>query len=194
MLGMAKNDRLLKRLSNEIEEARLANERTHRPERRLKCFKCRTRCGCSSARRIVGKAEHLERGSNPRFVVTTLSAEECPAEELYEVLYCARVEMENRIKEQQLYLFADRTSCQRFQSNQTRLYVSSIAYVLLSELRRLGLKGTKVTRAQCGTIRTKLLKIGAHVRGSGRKIWISMSESSPYRDLLLGNWARLHPI
>jgi len=125
--------------------------------------------------------------------VTSISPKDWAAKELYEKLYCARGEMENRIKEQQLDLFADRTSCTVFRGNQVRLYLSSMAYVLMSELRRLGLAGTEMARAQCGTIRTKLLKIGARVRVTVRKIWVSMSESYPYQDLLVEIWAKLRP-
>lgn len=110
---------------------------------------------------------------------------------LYDQLYCARGEMENRIKEQQLDLFADRTSCQVMRANQVRLYFSSFAYVLLSELRRIALVGTDMARAQCGTIRLKLLKIGARIRVTVRRIWIAMSESWPHRELLLHAWQRL---
>jgi hypothetical protein len=142
---------------------------------------------------VIGKAEHLERGANPRFVVASLSADEVGARELYEEIYCARGEMENRIKEQQLDLFADRTSCHVFRGNEVRVYLSSFAYVLMSELRRIGLAGTEMARAQCGTIRTKLLKIGARVRVTVRRIWVSMSESYPYRALLYDVWRRLQP-
>ena len=193
VIGKAKNARLLSEVVDEMEEARLANERTSRAERVFKSFEHCTLNSWSRSRRVVAKAEHLQRGANPRFIVTSLDAKEWPAKELYEDLYCARGEMENRIKEQQLDLFADRTSCQVMRANQTRLYFSSIAYVLLSELRRLGLAGTEMARAQCGTIRTKLLKIGARVRVSVRKIWISMSECYPHQDLLFEVWARLRP-
>ena len=193
VLGMARNKRLVSLIEDELEEARLENERTSKPARVFKDFEYRTLDSWSRTRRLIGKAEHLDRGSNPRFVVTTLDESKWPAKELYEDLYCARGEMENRIKEQQLDLFADRTSCSLMRANQTRLYFSSIAYVLMSELRRLGLAGTELARAQCGTIRTKLLKIGARVRVTVRKIWISMSESYPHQDLLFEIWSRLRP-
>lgn len=130
----------------------------------------------------MGKAEVLSQGRNPRFVVTSLAPEVWAAEALYE-LYCQRGEMENRIKEQQLELFADRTSAHWMQVNQLRLWFSSVAYVLLSELRRLGLANTALARAQCGTIRLKLLKIGARVRVSARRIWVSLSSAYPYASL-----------
>ena len=126
----------------------------------------------------------MDKGANPRFIVTSLSQEQMEAQELYEKVYCARGECpENRIKEQQLDLFADRTSTGKMWSNQLRLYFSSIAYVLLQTLRRTALAGTELEKAQCGTIRRKLLKIGAQVRVTVRKIWISLSESYPYAAL-----------
>lgn len=138
-------------------------------------FCYRTKKSWSAERRVVGKAEHLEKGPNPRFVVTSISADEMDARGCYENFYCARGEMENRIKEQQLALFADRTSTALMRSNQLRLYFSSMAYCLMQALRRLGLKGTEMAQAQCGTIRLRLFKIGAQIRVSVRKVWISMS-------------------
>ena len=134
---------------------------------------------------MVGKAEHLSKGANPRFVVTSLSKEAYDTRALYEELYCARGEMENRIKEQQLDLFADRTSTETMRANQLRLWFSSMAYVLLSELRRVGLKGTDLARAQCGTIRTKLLKIGSLVSVSVRRVRLSMASGCPYAKLFV---------
>jgi hypothetical protein len=128
---------------------------------------------------VVAKAEHLEKGENPRFVVTSLSAEQWPALTLYEQHYCARGDMENRIKEQ-LMLFSDRTSTHYLRSNQLRLYFSSIAYVLLQMLRRLGLEGTELAKAQCSTIRLKVLKIGALIRITVRKVWVSLAGGYPY--------------
>jgi hypothetical protein len=193
VLGIARNERLREAIACELEEARELHERTDAPARVFKSFEYRTRQSWSRSRRVVGKAEHLERGSNPRFVVTSFSEEEWDARALYEDLYCARGEMENRIKEQQLDLFADRTSSCVMRANQIRLYFSSFAYVLLSELRRIALAGTEMARAQCGTIRLKLLKIGARIRVTVRKIWIAMSESWPHRELLLHAWQRLRP-
>ena len=129
---------------------------------------------------MIGKAVHLGKGSNPRFVVTNLSPRRAAAKRLYEKLYCARGEMENRIKEQQLGLFADRTSAATMRANQLRLYFASLAYVLMHGLRRLGLEGTRFARAQCTTIRLKLLKIGARLRITVRKVWLSFSERYPY--------------
>jgi len=193
VLGIAKNERLKAAIQSELEEARLRHERTGEAERIFKDFSYRTLDSWSRSRRVVGKAEHLERGSNPRFVVTSFSEKRWSARELYEDLYFDRGEMENRIKEQQLNLFADRTSCQVMRANQVRLYFSSFAYVLLSELRRIALAGTEMARAQCGTIRLKLLKIGARVRVTVRKIWIAMSEGWPYREILLHAWHQLRP-
>ena len=132
---------------------------------------------------MVAKAEHLPKGANPRFVVTSLSVDRREARALYEEDYCGRGEMENRIKEQQLHLFADRTSCQTMRANQIRLFFSSMAYVLLEALRRLGLSGTEMAGAQCQTIRLKLLKIGALVRVTVRKVWVSLASSCPYAEL-----------
>ena len=146
---------------------------------------------------MIGKAEHLAKGSNPRFVVTSLSEKEWNSRELYENLYCARGDMENRIKEQQLYLFADRTSTHFMDSNQIRLWFSSVAYMLMHALRKIGLKGTKLVHAQCHTIRLKLLKIGALIRITVRKIWLSFSEAYPYADLfrlVLHNIRRWQPL
>lgn len=142
------------------------------------------------ARRVIAKAEHLEKGSNPRFVVTSLGAEAWPAQVLYEQLYCARGEMENRIKEQ-LMLFADRTSTAFLRSNQIRLYFSSTAYLLMHALRRLGLRGTELAQAQCATIRLKLLKIGALIRVTVRKVWLSLAGGYPYVDLFRQVYAQL---
>jgi hypothetical protein len=126
------------------------------------------------------KAEHLNKGANPRFVVTSLAAEPYDAKTLYEVEYCGRGEMENRIKEQQRFLFADRTSASSMRANQLRLWFSSVAYALLQALRREGLKGTPMAQAQCDTIRLKLLKIGAQIRVTVRKVWVALAEGCPY--------------
>ncbi len=142
---------------------------------------------------MVAKAEHLQKGSNPRFVVTSLSAEAWEARPLYEELYCARGDMENRIQEQ-LMLFADRTSTAFLRSNQIRLYFSSVAYLLMEALRRLGLKGTELAPAQCATLRLKLLKIGALVRVTARKVWVSMAGGYPYPELFARVFAQLQTI
>ena len=183
VLGLAKNARLTRILGGEMYEAKLLFEATGQPSRVFKDFTYRTRKSWSRERRVVGKAEHLSKGSNPRFVVTSLSADEFDARALYEDVYCAQGEMENRIKEQQLCLFADRTSCATMRANQLRLWLSSVAYTLLVALRQFGLQGTEMCRARCDTIRLKLLKLGALVRTTVRRVWISFSESWPYRRL-----------
>jgi hypothetical protein len=162
VLGLAKNDRLIAELVDELKQAKEQFDTNGQAARVFKDFTYQTRTSWSRARRVIGKAEHLAKGSNPRFVVTSLAADEIAAQPLYEKEYCARGEMENRIKEQQLYLFADRTSAATMRANELRLWFSSVAYTLLATLRRLGLQGTELARAQCGTIRLKLLKIGAH--------------------------------
>lgn len=156
----------------------------------FKEFPYQTRESWSRARRVVAKAEHLEKDANPRFVVTSLGPERWEARELYEDLYCARGEMENRIKEQ-LMLFAHRTSTAFLRSNQIRLYFSSMAYVLVEALRRLGLKQTELARAQSSTIRLKLLKIGALVRITVRRVWVSLAGGYPYAELFAQAYAQL---
>ena len=180
VLGLARNKRLQRALGKEMEAARAAHERSGKPARRFRDFRYRTRKSWSRERRVIGKAEYLPNKANPRFVVTDLSPREASAKRLYEGLYCARGDMENRIKEQQLGLFADRTSTATMRANQLRLYFSSFAYVLLHGLRRLGLADTVHARAQSTTIRVKLLKIGARIRITVRKVWLSFSEAYPY--------------
>jgi len=181
VFGLAKNARLARILGGELQEAKRQFAATGRPARVFKEFTYRTRKSWSRERRVVGKAEHLAKGSNPRFVVTSLSAAEIDARTLYEDLYCARGEMENRIKEQQLCLFADRTSCATMRANQLRLWMSSVAYTLLAALRQFGLQGTEMAQARCDTIRLKLLKLGASIQLTVRRVWISLSESCPYQ-------------
>jgi len=179
VFGLAKNERLVKKLRKPMREAEGEWKKTGNPARRFLDFRYRTRESWQRGRRVVGKAEYLDQGENPRFVVTSLSVEQMEPRALYEDFYCARGDMENRIKEQQLDLFADRTSTHALHSNQIRLYLSSIAYCVLVALRRLALAGTEMARAQCGTIRLRLLKIGAQVRLTARKIWISMAAGHP---------------
>jgi hypothetical protein len=183
VLGLAKNTRLLAASLSARVQAQIDFLDSGEPSRVFCEFHYQTRESWSRARRVVAKAEHLAKGENPRFVVTSLNPAQADARTLYEDLYCARGDMENRIKEQQLDLFADRTSTQTMRANPIRLYFSSFAYVLLCALRRLGLQGTELARAQCGSIPTKLLKIGAEVRISVRRIWVSFSESYPYAAL-----------
>jgi hypothetical protein len=175
VFGLAKNRRLVKILGRALHQAKVQFEETGQAARVFTEFSYQTRKSWTRSRRVVAKAEHLAKGANPRFVVTSLSAERREARALYEKLYCARGDMENRIKEQQLALFADRTSTESMRSNQLRLYFSTFAYLLMHGLRRLGLKGTQMAQAQCQTIRLKLLKIGAQIRITVRKVWLSLS-------------------
>jgi hypothetical protein len=177
VLGLSRNSRLEKLLCKQMEKARRQCLRTGQAARVFRGFSYRTRNSWSARRHVVGKAEYLEKGPNARFIVTNLKGYD--ARTLYEELYCARGDMENRIKEQQLGLFADRTSTELFRANQLRLYFSSIAYVLMSELRRIGLAGTELKSAQVGTIRQVLLKIGAVVSVSVRRIFIQFSRAYP---------------
>ena len=168
---------------SEQEEVQEGYEQTKQAFRVYKDFLYRTLDSWSKERRVIGKAKHLAKGANPRFVVTSLERDEISAKCLYEKEYCARGEIENRIKEQQLYLFADRTSAATMRANQLRLWFSSVAYVLLNELRRVGLRSTEFAKAQCHTIRNKLLKIGGQIRISVRRIsfslgkWLSISRN-----------------
>lgn len=181
LLGLARNSRLEQELAEDLALAKALYQCSDKASRVFKDFCYKTQKTWRWHRRVVGKAEHLGKGANPRFVVTSLTAGEYGARELYEKMYCARGEMENRIKEQQLMLFADRTSTQKIFSNQIRLYFSSLAYVLVQALRQFGLAGTDMAKAQCDTIRLKLFKIGAKIRITVRKVWISFAEGYPYR-------------
>ena len=185
ILGLQRNARLVRGIRQQMKKAKKKFWKTGQAARRFRDFRYRTLNSWSRTRRVVGKAEQLSKGENPRFVVTSLTKDDFDARTLYEDLYCARGDMENRIKEQQLGLFADRTSSSSFFANQLRLWLSSVAYVLLSELRRIGLRGTDLARAQCSTIRTKLLKIGAVVSVSVRRIWFRCASGCPYQRLFL---------
>ena len=180
LFGLARNDRLVAEISAELAAARAQSEQTGKPARRFKDFTWSTQKSWSRSRRVVAKAEWTGGESNPRFVVTSLGRKEAEARYLYEKVYCARGEMENRIKECQLDLFADRTSSHTMHANQLRLWFASMAYVLISALRRIGLKHTQFAQAACGTIRLKLLKIGALVTISVRRIKIAMASACPY--------------
>lgn len=181
LFGLARNVRLVEEIAAELAAAATESAITGAPARRFKDFLWTTRDSWSRRRRVVGKAEHTQGEANPRFVVTSLSQERAEARALYEDLYCARGEMENRIKECQLDLFADRTSTATMRANQLRLWFASMAYVLLEALRRLGLKATKLADATCGSIRLKLLKVGALVRLSVRRVKIAMASGHPWR-------------
>jgi hypothetical protein len=195
VLGLARNQRLRKIIGAEMHEATEQWSQTGKPARVFSEFDYQTKKtakkgGWDRQRRVAAKAEHIDGKENPRFVVTSLRSEEWPAQALYEKLYCARGDMENRIKEQ-FSLFADRVSTETMRANQMRLYLSTMAYVLMSGLRRLGLKATELAGAQVSTIRTKLLKIGAQIRVTVRKVWVSMASSYPWQDLYQQVWTNL---
>ncbi len=180
LFGLAKNPRLAGEIEAELEEAAEESRETGRPARRFKDFMWRTRDSWNCQRRVVAKAEVTQGDTNPRFVVTSLSSKEAAARHLYEKIYCARGEMENRIKECQMDLFSDRTSTATMRANQLRLWFSSMSYVLLCALRRIGLQATQFAKATCGTIRLKLLKVGARVTISVRRIKIAMASAYPW--------------
>jgi len=185
LFGLQRNTRLVAELEAELAQARAEAEAKRRPARRYKDFMWTTLDSWSRRRRVVGKAEWMpgrdDDGANPRFVVTSLARHEIKARRLYERLYCARGEMENRIKECQLDLFADRTSARTMRANQLRLWFASLAYVLLCALRRIGLAHTRFARATCGTIRLKLMKVAALVRISVRRIRFAMPSAFPHQ-------------
>jgi hypothetical protein len=176
VFGLARNARLEAAIVDELEAARAASAISKAPERRFAEFGYRTLDSWSRERRVIAKAEHTLHGANPRFIVTSLAS---AARIVYEDVYCARGEMENRIKECQLDLFADRTSAATMRANQLRLWFASMAYVLVEALRRIGLVGTRFADATCGTIRLKLLKLGALVRISVRRVKIAMASACP---------------
>src|SRR5437870_1583583 len=180
VIGLAKNAVLLREIEKDLAKAQKKFEKTGKATRVFKDFQYSTKDSWSRKRRVIAKAEHLEKGSNPRFVVTSLPSRQMGARYIYERTYCARGNMENRIKEQQLGLFADRTSTATMHANQLRLYFSSVAYVLMQALRRSGLKDTKLADAQCETIRLKLLKIGAQIQVTVRRVWFRMAGGYPY--------------
>lgn len=188
LFGLARNVRLVGEIEAELAEAAAESVRTGHPARRFKDFLWTTRDSWSCRRRVVAKAEHTQGEANPRFVVTSLSQQRADTRALYEDLYCARGEMENRIKECQLDLFADRTSTATMRANQLRLWFASMAYVLIEGLRRIGLQATELADATCGSIRLKLLKIGALVRISVRRVKIAMASSHPRQR----DWAIAH--
>jgi len=192
VLGLARNARLTALIPEELAAAAAECATTGAPARRFAECRYQTHESWSRARRVVAKAEQLTGGtdgkSNPRFVVTSLAVTAVDARTLYEDIYCARGEMENRIKEQQLMLFADRTSAATMRANQLRLYFSSVAYLLLHALRRIALVGTALAHAQCQTIRLTLLKIGARIRITVRHVWLALATGCPYAAL----FARVH--
>lgn len=183
VIGLARNSRLAKMIEGEMEHHRQVVAETASASKSYKDLTYRTRDTWARERRVVAKAEVLTGKDNPRFVVTSLSADEVDKRALYEDLYCARGDMENRIKEQQLGMFADRTSSHTMRANQLRLWFSSLAYVLVNELRSVALRGTPLARAQVWTIRVRLLKVGAVVRQSVRRLVISLSSSFPLKTI-----------
>ncbi len=182
VFGLARNKRLGKIIGAQMHQAQIQHQGSGKPARIFTEFTYQTRKSWSCARRVVAKAEYLDKGQNPRFVVTSLTAAQWAAQDLYEKFYCARGEMENRIKEQ-MCLFADRLSTDEMKGNQLRLYFAALAYTLIEALRRLGLKGTAWAEAQVNTIRLKLLKIGAIVRLSVRRVLLQLSSAYPWKDL-----------
>jgi hypothetical protein len=194
VFGLARNQRLRKIIGAQMHAATQQWNQTGKPARVFSEFGYQTKKtnkgGWDRERRVVAKAEHIDGKENPRFVVTSLAGEAWAAQALYEQLYCARGDMENRIKEQ-FSLFADRVSTETMRANQMRLYLSTMAYILVSGLRRVGLKGTELAEAQVSTIRTKLLKIGAQIRVTVRKVWVSMASSYPWQGLYQQVWANL---
>ena len=193
VIGFARNQRLRRMIEPQMQQAAQIHQQTGKPARVFTEFPYQTTTGSwSRSRRVVAKAEQLDGKENPRFVVTNLSAEEWAAQRLYEELYCGRGEMENRIKEQ-LSLFAGRVSAETMKANQLRVYFAAMAYVLMHGLRRLGLKGTELERAQATTIRLRLLKIGAQIRITVRKVWLSMASSYPLQWLFGQVYQNLRP-
>jgi hypothetical protein len=194
VLGLARNQKLRRIIGADMHEATAQWKETGKPARVFSEFGYQTKKtkkgGWDRERRVIAKAEHIDGKENPRFVVTSLRSEELTAQPLYEELYCARGDMENRIKEQ-FSLFADRVSTETMRGNQMRLYLSTMAYVLMSGLRRMGLKATELAEAQVSTIRTKLLKIGAQIRVTVRKVWVSMASSYPWQNLYQQVWSNL---
>lgn len=188
LLGLARNSRLVDLIAEPLAEAAAESLASGKPARRFAEFAYTTRDSWSRERRVIAKAEQTGDKSNPRFVVTTLGGE---ARRLYEDVYCARGEMENRIKECQLDLFADRTSAATMRANQLRLWFAAMAYVLMDSLRRIGLAGTDLARATCGTIRLRLLKIGALVRISVRRVKVAMSSAWPFQNQYRDAYAAL---
>lgn len=182
LFGLARNARLVGQIERELAEAAEESSRTGRAARRFRDFRWSTLGSWSRRRRVVAKAEVTQGDTNPRFVVTSLRPAEAETRHLYEKIYCARGEMENRIKECQADLFADRTSAATMRANQLRLWFASMAYVLLCALRRIGLRFTQFASATCGTIRLRLLKVGALVTASVRRIKIAMASAYPWRD------------
>ena len=196
VFGIARNARLVKRIAKALKKVKRNYALTKEGQREYREFWYRTLKSWSRRRRVVAKAEYLDKGENPRFVVTSIGKELMEGKKLYEELFCGRGEMENRVKEQQLHLFSDRTSSATMRANQLRLWFSSVAYVVMNEVRKRALEGTEFARAQCETIRLKLLKIGAQVRVSVRRVYISLASGYPYQEVfwkVIENIRRAYP-
>ena len=194
VFGVARNPRLEDRVGPLLGLAEGLFEARQRRVQLYSFFQWRTLDSWSRSRTVIAKGEHSRLGSNPRFIVTSLPCRDIEdAKRLYRDVYCARGDMENRIKEQQLYLFADRTSAHTMRANQVRLDLSSMAYVLLAAIRRIALAGTELARAQCDTMRLRLLKIGARLRVTVRRVWVHMASACPWADVFLLAWHRLRP-
>jgi len=191
IIGLPKNKRLLRMIGAQMHEAQMAHQATGKAARVFSNLEYRTLKSWSRLRRVVAKAEHIDGKANPRFVVTSLAADKAPAKELYERDYCGRGNMENRIKEQQMCLFADRTSAATMRANQIRLYLSTIAYTMMLMTRTLALKGTALEQAMASTVREKILKIGARVSVSARKVWVSFSSAFPLQEIFAMAYDRL---
>lgn len=188
VVGIARNARLQPLLESQLLQAKTEFESTGEKVRRFTWLSYKA-SAWDKARCVIGKAEYTSQGSNPRFVITSLCGD---AQKIYDTLYCKRGEMENRIKEQQLGLFADRTSCHEWWPNQLRLLLSSAAYLLVEAIRRLGLQGTELAQAQVSTIRLKLFKIGSVILRNTRRIQIRMSSAFPYQHIFEHLFSRLN--
>jgi hypothetical protein len=191
VFGLARNSRLQKIVGKQMQEAKLEHERTGKAARAFAEFDYKTKKSWARERRVVAKAEYLDKGENPRFVVTSLTPDKWAARELCEKLYCARGEMENRIKEQ-MSLFAYRLSTEEMKGNQLRLYLSALAYTLVEALRRIALKGTEWAQAQVDAIRLKLFKIGAVVKISARRVLLELSSTYAWKHLYTQAFEALH--
>ena len=195
LLGLARNAVLQRILRGSLRAAKsMLDFNGSEAERVYKDFRYRAKSWGPRRRRVVGKAEWTREGANPRFVITNFTPEEHAAQALYEQVYCARGNMENRIKEQKLDLFADRTSTGTLRANQLRLWLATAAYLLVNQVRRVGLAGTRLAQATCGTIRVQLFKIGAVVRVTARRVWVSLSQAFPWQDLFWEAARRLAPV
>jgi len=191
VFGLARNPRLEAAIADELSQTRAKATESGKPERLFKELRYQTRNSRSRERRVVAKAKHLPKGANPRYIVTSLTSEAFEAQELYEKIYCARGEMENRIKECQLDLFADRTSAESLSANQLRLWFASLAYVLVTALRRMALQRTELAQATAATIRLKLLKLGALVTVSVRRVKVAIASACPMKSAFANAYRQL---